>query len=258
MSTYEIPGVQMAIDQANASGGLLGRQIQLIIRDDMADPSAVPQKADELKSAGVVGIVGAAMDSDNEAISVWAANNHMPIGNGTSADLQMRTTNFSGYNFFTVLSGGVYAKVMAEWAAKQDNIKSVYAIATDMGANHAVLDAFWPYMNQLKPSVTNAGVIYTSMTEQDFSTAISAGLAKKPDLLLDLCAGPSGGAFIKQAKQFNTFKQTTVSGPYILEAAISTAIGKDYPEGIQAVDNCPFWMNTPEMQAFSKDFQEPD
>lgn len=181
MAAYEVPGVQMVVDAYNAKGGVLGKQIELIIRDDNADPGLVGQKADELKAAGVVGIIGAAMDADNEALSVWAKTNHIPIGNGTSADLTMRTTNFSGYNFFCTPTGWTYAKVFAEYVAKQDDIKSVAAIATDMGANHAVVDAFWPFMNQLKPSVTDLGTIYTSMTEQDFSTAISATLAKKPD-----------------------------------------------------------------------------
>jgi branched-chain amino acid transport system substrate-binding protein len=246
----------MVVDDYNAKGGVLGRQIQIIQRDDNADPGVLPQKADELKAAGVVGIIGAAIDADNEALSVWAKTNHIPIGNGTSADLTMRTTNFSGYNFFCCPPGWTYAKVLAEWAAKQNNINSVYAIATDMGANHAVLDAFWPFMKQLKPSVTDLGEIYTSMTEQDFSTAISAGLAKKPDLLLDLCAGPSGAAFIQQAKQFNAFTLTTVAGPYILGADVSGALGKNYPNGVQAIDNCPFWLTTPEMKAFLQDFNQ--
>jgi branched-chain amino acid transport system substrate-binding protein len=256
LAAYEEPCVKMVVDATNAAGGLLGRQVQLIERDDNADPSLVGQKADELKAAGVVGIIGAAMDADNEALSVWAKINHIPIGNGTSADLTMRTTNYSGYNFFLTPPGWTYAKVLAEWAANQDNIKSVYAIATDMGANHAVLDAFWPFMNQLKPSVTNLGTIYTSMTEQDFSTAISSALAKKPDLLLDLCAGPSGAAWIKQAMQFNVFKNTTVAGPYILGADVTGAIGMDYPTGVQAIDNCPFWLDTPEMKAFLTEFNQ--
>jgi branched-chain amino acid transport system substrate-binding protein len=256
LAIYEVTGVQMVVDAYNAAGGVLGRHIELIQRDDNADPGLVAQKADELKAAGVVGIVGAAIDADNEAISVWAKTNHIPIANGTSADLTMRTTNFSGYNFFCTPPGWTYAKILAEWAMTQDKIKSVAAIATDMGANHAVLDAFWPFMNQMKPSVVNLGTIYTSMTEQDFSSAISATLAKKPDLILDLCAGPSGAAWIKQAGQFNVFNLTTVAGPYILGADVTGAIGKDYPAGIMAIDNCPFWLNTPEMKSFLQDFHE--
>jgi branched-chain amino acid transport system substrate-binding protein len=47
-----------------------------------------------------------------------------------------------------------------------------------------------------------------------------------------------------------------VAGPYILGADVSGALGKDYPQGIMAIDNCPFWLDTPEMKAFLADFNK--
>jgi len=249
MSAFEKPGVEMVIDQFNQAGGIMGRQLELLVRDDQLDPTICLQKADELKSAGVVGIIGAAADNDNAALSGWAKTNHIPIAAGTSAELSLRSTNFSGYNFFCTPTGWTYGRILADWAIKK-NFKSVYAIATDVGANHATYDSFAEAIKG--SSIVNLGNVYTSMTESDFSSAITTGLAKKPELLLDLCAGPSGPSFIKQAQQFNTFNVTTVAGTYLLEAAITSAFpDKSYPVGLVATDNCPFWLNTPEMKAFS-------
>lgn len=43
-------------------------------------------------------------------------------------------------------------------------------------------------------------------------------------------------------------------GMYLLGADVSHALGKDYPEGIIALDNVPWWINTPAMKAFLDDF----
>jgi len=259
LSAFEYPAIEMVINATNAAGGLLGgRKLNIIKKDDASDPSIVGQKADELKAAGVAGIVGASIDADNEALSVWAKTNRLPTFHGTSADLTMRTTNYSGYGFFPTPTGFSYAHVLVDWIATQNDIKTVYAIATDMGANHAVLDEFWPYLQKVKPSVQKVGEIYTSMTEQDFSSAISSALLKKPDLLLDLCAGPSGAAFIKQATQFNVLATTKMAGPYLLGADVAFALGRDYPQGIVAIDNCPYWLGAadglPDMPAFLSEF----
>ena len=86
------------------------------------------------------------------------------------------------------------------------------------------------------------------------SSAISSALQKKPDLLLDLCAGPSGASFIKQATQFNVLATTKIAGPYLLGADVAAALGKDYPQGILAIDNCPYWLGAadglPDMPGF--------
>jgi len=246
--------VRMAINAINASGGLLGRPVTLIEKDDRLDPAVVPQRADELKAAGVAGIIGASSDSTFAALATWAGANKIPIAGGTSADLSVRTTAFNRYLFFTSPVGWVYGNVLAQQVAKMDNIKTIYTIATDVGANHVAYDAFWSIIPTLKPGIQNIGNVYTSMTEQDFTSVISAGVAKKPDMLFDLCAGPSGSAFIQQALQFDTFNKTKVMGLYLLGADITTPFKDKYPVGVDAIDLCPYWLDTPPMKAFLDEF----
>jgi branched-chain amino acid transport system substrate-binding protein len=51
-------GAQLAVDEINASGGYMGRQIELVIKDDMASPDAGLQLSKELVQEGVVATVG--------------------------------------------------------------------------------------------------------------------------------------------------------------------------------------------------------
>jgi branched-chain amino acid transport system substrate-binding protein len=51
-------GAQLAVDEINASGGYMGRQIELAIKDDMASPDAGLQLSKELVQEGVVATIG--------------------------------------------------------------------------------------------------------------------------------------------------------------------------------------------------------
>lgn len=51
-------GAQLAVDEMNAKGGVLGKKIELIAEDDGADPSKAQAVAQKLVSEGVVAVVG--------------------------------------------------------------------------------------------------------------------------------------------------------------------------------------------------------
>jgi branched-chain amino acid transport system substrate-binding protein len=51
--------VRMLVDQANASGGILGRKVQLIVEDDAGDPTQAALVAQRLVDAGVIAVIGA-------------------------------------------------------------------------------------------------------------------------------------------------------------------------------------------------------
>ncbi|MEV6598703.1 branched-chain amino acid ABC transporter substrate-binding protein [Actinoplanes sp. NPDC051346] len=49
---------RLAVDEVNAAGGLLGRPVELVIKDDACDPANAVVAANELVAAGVVASVG--------------------------------------------------------------------------------------------------------------------------------------------------------------------------------------------------------
>jgi branched-chain amino acid transport system substrate-binding protein len=51
-------GAQLAVDEINAAGGIDGRPIELLIRDDQGDPEIARQVDAELVDEGVVAIIG--------------------------------------------------------------------------------------------------------------------------------------------------------------------------------------------------------
>lgn len=51
-------GVRMAVDEINAVGGYLGRQLELLVRDDTARPEVGRRLSEELAAEGVVATIG--------------------------------------------------------------------------------------------------------------------------------------------------------------------------------------------------------
>lgn len=89
LASYGIPtakAAQIVVDNVNADGGVLGRQIELIVEDDVCKPEVATNTASKLVGEGVVGVIGhicsgatkAAMGTYNEskipAISPSATN----------------------------------------------------------------------------------------------------------------------------------------------------------------------------------------
>lgn len=252
VENYLTPAVQMVIDDINAKGGLLGRRVELVTRDDQGDPSIVRQKMDELKAAGCVVMVGSLLDPCCPPVSQWATDNKIPAIMPMSVNLAMRTTGFSKYGFITGPPGPAMAKVLFMNLAKKD-IKSIYSIGADSDICHEVFQFFWAAEKKEKPAVKDLGTAMTSLAEMEFSNIISSALAKKPDLILLGLAGPPYVNFVQQARRFNLFQKAKVAaGAYVLAAELTTPFGKTYPEGIMSNTLCPFYLDEQPMKDFTK------
>jgi branched-chain amino acid transport system substrate-binding protein len=169
-----------------------------------------------------------------------------------------RTTKFSKYVFYHQAVNLGISNVFYQEISKMNNVKSIFYLSGDVVVAHDVYNSFWDLMAKNKPSVTNAGVLWVGSQEMDFSSSIGTILSKKPDLIITGLGGPQWPAFIKQAAQFNLFQQCKVAAMYGLDASTSTPLGKDTPEGIYGIMYCPFFLNTPEMQAFQASFANID
>lgn len=53
-----VDGTTMAVEEWNAKGGIRGRKVEIVARDDEADPKKAPTAAAQLVDAGVVGVIG--------------------------------------------------------------------------------------------------------------------------------------------------------------------------------------------------------
>lgn len=78
--------VELLAGQVNEQGGLLGKQIEIIVADDGGDPRTAALAAQRLAARNIVGVIGTYGSSITEASqNIYAATNTLQIANGSTS-----------------------------------------------------------------------------------------------------------------------------------------------------------------------------
>ena len=94
-------GVEMALNEANARGGLLGRELVLIARDPTLDPRHAAQVAEALivhnRVAFMVGAISSAVAASMSAVATSSGATERRIGEDGLFSKKRKTLMFNGY-----------------------------------------------------------------------------------------------------------------------------------------------------------------
>jgi branched-chain amino acid transport system substrate-binding protein len=81
---------EMAVEDINSSGGLLGRKLELVVRDDRGDPSQAATLVRELDTQERVLVVSGSMSADvSRALRGYAESNQLPYISASSGDASL-------------------------------------------------------------------------------------------------------------------------------------------------------------------------
>lgn len=174
---YEGQGFEKAVkllaEQTNEAGGLLGRQIELVIEDDAGDPTQAALVAQRLVDADVVAVIGAYNSTATEPAS--EIYNEAGLFHITPSSTATRLTEKGFKRFFRVCflddRQGLFAATFAKDVLGVQNFgilhdNSTYAqglaehtkrYAEEMGMNVAFYDAINPDDQDFSPILTNIG-----------------------------------------------------------------------------------------------------
>src|SRR5450432_2962530 len=80
-------GVRLAMDQVNAAGGVLGRQIRVVVEDDQSKPEAAVTAVQKLISEDhVVAVIGEVASSRSLAAAPICQRSHIPMVSPSSTN----------------------------------------------------------------------------------------------------------------------------------------------------------------------------
>ena len=119
-------GIQMAIDEVNDAGGVLGKQIELIIKDNKSDPAEATSLAEALfTEEGVVAGLGPATSGNFAAVIPSATNHGIPVISSSATADEGITTDENGdvreFVFRTCFTDSFQGKTMAAFAKNKFN-----------------------------------------------------------------------------------------------------------------------------------------
>jgi branched-chain amino acid transport system substrate-binding protein/urea transport system substrate-binding protein len=239
-----VQGTQLAVEEVNASGGLLGRQIELLIADDRTDPKTAVERCRELiQRDQVVAIFGPVTSANRDAIQQTIERGKTPL---------FYATDYEG----GVCSRYVicYSGLPEQWVepfipyVNQNYGNSYYLFGSDY---------IWPRkMNEaVKRSVSSvggsvAGEEYTPFGVKDFTSTVRKIEQSGAKVLVLDVVGADAITFVKQFQAAGMKSKCRIAWLGYSENYIP-GLMRDESEGIVTVANFISTLDKPEAKAFT-------
>ncbi|MEP0234780.1 ABC transporter substrate-binding protein [Roseibium sp.] len=224
-------GVELALSEINESGGVLGKDLEFIFRDDQGKPGEAVKIAEELMTRdGAVMLTGTILSNVGLAISSFAAEKgYIYLAAEPLADALVWTSG-NPYTFRLRTSTWVQAAMLAEEAAKTDAIR--YAtIAPNYAYGTAAVEAFKVNLKKLKPEVEFVTEQWPALFKIDAGSEVQAIESAKPDAIYNVTFGPDLAKFVREGTTRGVFEGRKVYGLLTGEPEYLEPLKDEAPEG---------------------------
>ena len=250
LGEYAVQGIRMAAEEINASGGLLGRPIELI-SEDSVNPQTASSKAQRMIEQNKVQVLMGEINSASALTIAQVAERNktlfMSIGARSDA---LRGKNCNRYTFHVDIPVTVMVNAAGEALLRQGLVKGkkIYALTSDYLFGHDLSKAAKNFFTKNGGTVIGDELVPTDLT--DFSAQLIKIRQARPDLVATNLGGNQVTNFVKQYAEFGL--QFPVAG-FNLNTADAWAAGEGNLGGIWPT----VWhheLKTPGSQAFVEKF----
>ncbi len=232
-----VKGARMFVDEINAAGGVLGKKIELVVRDSKASADeAVRVSREMILKEEVQFLVGTLTSAEGPAVSTIAKENKIVlIAPIPKTDQLTAPKNLHPYVFRTAANTTMEGRSAAEIVASWKDVKKVATMAHDYAYGQDVAKAFVDHMKKLRPDIEVVDQQWPKLGEADYTPFINAQMAKKPEAVFSAMWGGHFVTWAKQAKPlgfFDLVQNRVVNGGEAGSVEATRALGPDYPFGI--------------------------
>lgn len=180
-------GVLLAVEQINRMGGINGRKIELVARDDAQTREVAVKAAEELAEAKVEAVIGPFSSSMAAAVvPVLARSDTLLVSPTiTSMDFYGKDDNLVRINRSTRDNAEDYARVL--WNRGQQRIAVAYDVRNRSFTESWLKEFRRAFAHQ--GGTLAAEVAYESQPDTDFSAVVAQMLKGKPDGMFFIVGG---------------------------------------------------------------------
>ena len=249
-------GAQLAIDQINAKGGVLGKKLQLVSRDDNGKPGDAVKKAEELFTReGVALISGSLFSHIGLALTSYAGKKKkLYLAAEPLADALVWAKG-NKYTFRLRPSTYMQAAMLAEEAAKLP-AKRWATIAPNYAYGKDAVAAFKKVLKAKRPDVEFVGSQWPGLFKIDAGSEVQALLKAKPDGVYNVTFGGDLAKFVREGKLRGLFKGRTIVGLLTGEPEYLDPLKGEAPVN-WIVTGYPWYdIKDPKHDAFLKSYQK--
>jgi branched-chain amino acid transport system substrate-binding protein len=247
-------GHEIAAEEINAKGGILGHKIKYVTRDDKIKPGIAIKEFRRLVTRDQVDFVMGVISS-GVALAVSQVAKEMKV---LFVDTIAQTSALTGeqghrYVIRTNTNTTTLGRTAALAAAKQP-WTTYYFIGPDYEYGHVVNHDFWSFLQTKKEGVEKIGELWPKLGERDFSSHITTIMQAEPDAVFSSVWGGDLIAFIKQAKAYGFFDKTKFISTGAGDLDILKPLGQEMPDGLMATFFYAFDMPVPGEEKANSEF----
>ncbi len=248
-------GMQLAVDEANAAGGVLGRKIELITRDDNANPGDAVRAAEELMSREQVDVLmGSFLSHIGLALTDFAKQKKTfflagePLtdkivwDNGNRYTFRLRT---STYMQVAMLMPDVAAMKKKRWALVYPNYEY----------GQSAVASFKKLLKAAQPDVEFVAEQATPLGKVEAGSVVQALADAKPDAIFNVLFGADLAKFVREGNTRGLFKGVEVASLLTGEPEYLDPLKDETPNGWLVTGYPWYAIKTPEHEAFRSAYE---
>jgi branched-chain amino acid transport system substrate-binding protein len=258
MGNSALVGAKVAVDEINSAGGLLGRPLELVIRDDKADPNTGLKAAEELvlteKVTATVGFCNTGVAA--RALDVFQKNQHvLLVSCATGSVLTSKYPPASSFIFRTSASDTLQTQFLVDEIVKR-GLQKVALLVDSSGYGDAGLVDLEAALKRagLKPQIVLRFKVGVQSLVEEMKQARDAGA----DSLIGWTVGPEEG--VVSASRAEIRWNVPQFGPWGLSHRSALEVSKGAVEGammVQTVLPSPYYeRNNSFMRGYARQSKE--
>lgn len=243
-------GMQLAVDEINGSGGLLGKKVELVIRDDNANPGDAVRAAEELLSREKVDVLtGSFLSHIGLALADFAKQKKTFFLAGEPLTDKIVWQNGNRYTFRLRTSTYMQvAMLVPETASMKKKRWAIVYPNYEYGQSAAA--SFKQLLKAAQPDVEFVAEQATPLGKVDAGSVVQAIADAKPDAIFNVLFGADLSKFVREGNTRNLFKGREVVSLLTGEPEYIDPLKDETPEGWLVTGYPWYEINTPEHKAF--------
>jgi branched-chain amino acid transport system substrate-binding protein len=248
-------GIELAVDEINKSGGVLGKTLDVISRDDGGNPGDAVRVAEELVTReGVNILVGTFLSNVGLAVTEYAGKNKVfflaaePLTdkitwqNGNKYTYRLRS---STYMQVAMLMPDIVAAKKKRWALVYPNFEY----------GQSAVEAFKKLLKEKQPDAEIVTEQAPPLGRVDAGAVVQAIDDAKPDAIFNVLFGPDLAKFVREGNTRGVFQNRFVASLLSGEPEYIDPLRDEAPVGWLVTGYPWYAIATPEHKVFLDAYQ---
>ncbi len=247
--------IELAVEQINAAGGVLGRNMEAIVEDTKLKKDVAMALAERFVNQDKVDfLMGPTSSGIAMGLSEFSRENKKILILTQAATDALTGAKFHPYVFSTLSNAMMHSRSGAYLMAAKP-YKKYMCVGPDYSYGHSSWEMFKTKLQELRPDIEFVGELFPKFLAKDYTAEIKKVLETGPDAVWCPLWGGDAINFIRQALPTGLFDKVKFAFPVAGALEVLVPLGSDMPAGVYVSSRYFFTSPDSSMnQRFVKDY----